>query len=729
MADDGGIIVLRLGAALDSTIEKSFAAVEARANKAAKALQQSTEQATKASENAAKRRGTADEQAAKRQETAAARAAARQQRETERASKSAQRETEKAAAAQIRATEKVARAREQAAKRAADAEQRSNRSLGQRFARSTADTASRFIAPYAPLASLARRTAGDLVRGAGIDLDPGAILGRAIDLNARATTLSANAYQPGAAGAAGIRQNPSELVGESRGIAKKYGLDAGDVLGGLEKFTAVAGDLETGRKTLEDMAKLAIVTGSGMENVVDAAGQVAAILPEGEGKAQRVADVMKAMAGQGRLGAVELKDMAVQMAKVASAAGRIEGDPAENIKRLGALMQLARQRGGATGGAQAATSIARLADTLVTPARAKGFEAAGIHVTDKKTGMIRDPAEVIFETIAKFGKDPIKLKSLFASSIGAKPAEGLANILRQGGDPKAEFEKLLHASLGEKQVNEDLAAAMDTPKAKLAKFQAALDETGDKLMLKLLPAFEQLAPKLLELSDVLTRTVTWIADNPKEAIATGIALSIGRAGIESTLRAGIERILTGAGGQNAGALGGVAGNIGAAFTVATLAVATLTVGKAIIDLWATKDEQNQRQGALGLAEANVAGNTAERKFAAGDVEGAKKSAEEAGAKAESGLAGVGNPSDTARNTNIMRGALLALTGPFELFFDKALTDSAKTRIAAETETRNQLLEELRRSNRIQEQIAQNTAAGPPPGAPPAPGPPGTTTGL
>lgn len=727
---DGPPIVIRIGASQDASIGKTFDSIEARANKANRALQKSSEKAGKLLAGGAEAAGKATDKLAAKQEAAAARAeraaqrvAAREAKEAEKAAAARIKASEKATAAALRGFEQIGRAARAAELAEARASQRSARRMGERFASGTANTATRFLTPYAPLASMARRTAGSLMRGAGIDLDPGAILGRAIDLNARATTLSANAFQDGVGGAAGVRQDPNALVRQSRSVAKKYGLDAGDVLGGLEKFTGVAGDLQTGRDVLDDMAKLSLTTGANLEDVVDASGQVAAILKDTPDKGQRVADVMRVMAGQGRLGAVELKDLSVQMAKIAATAGRIAGDPAENIKRLGALTQLARQRGGATGGAQAATAVARLADTVVTPARAAAFQKAGIDVIDKKSGLIRDLPSIIFDTVDKFGKDPIKLKKLFASSIGAKPAEALANVFRQGGDMRGEFGRILNADVKGSQ-NEDLARAMETPQAKIRRFQANLDELGDKLMVTLIPAFDRLSPRLLELGDIVARTTTWVADNPKTAIATAIGLSIGRAGIESTLRAGIERIMLGQGGGNAAALGKVAGSAGAAFAIGALAVTTLTVGTAIIDMWSTRQAKEQREGAESLAHSGEANEKIKRLAESGDVAGAKKLAEETSGANKTALGNLDESKSSAIGDWARKFLVGQLLGSGEGVFgvrkelgltDKEMDAASASKAAAEEKSRQDLVREQRTTNRYLQQLVQ--LSGPEPGGP------------
>ena len=61
---------------------------------------------------------------------------------------------------------------------------------------------------------------------------------------------------------------------EARQVANETGFGANQLMEGLQKFVGKTGDLETGRQVMRDLAKLSKATGTNLEDMVDAAGDV-----------------------------------------------------------------------------------------------------------------------------------------------------------------------------------------------------------------------------------------------------------------------------------------------------------------------------------------------------------------------------------------------------------------------------------------------------------------------
>jgi hypothetical protein len=97
---------------------------------------------------------------------------------------------------------------------------------------------------------------------------------------------------------------------------------------------------------------------------------------------------------------------------------------------------MAKRKGGAASAPEAATAAQNFVNTLKTNARVNEFKKAGIEVFNEK-GLMRDPTEIIMESIEKRGSDPVGLKKLFANVRGAKPVEALASTYRQAGGGEA----------------------------------------------------------------------------------------------------------------------------------------------------------------------------------------------------------------------------------------------------------------------------------------------------
>jgi TP901 family phage tail tape measure protein len=416
------------------------------------------------------------------------------------------------------------------------------------------------------------RFAMDIARGAGVNLDLGSIIGKSVAMERRAVDLANASIGTGVAGNES-RVNAGDLSKQARDIGATMGFDPERVLEGLQKFVGKTGDLKTGRDTLASMAKLASATGSELEDIVDAAGDVSNAIGEVPNKGKVVESVMRAIAGQGKVGAVEMKDLATQMAKLGAAAGAFGGDKAAAIEKMGILAQMARATGGAASASQATTAVGRFVTQLQTPARIKEFLAAGVKKEDiyDAKGGLRDPFEIIKRSIAATGADPLKMHKLFASSVGAKPVDALTKVYRDAGGGKAgmsaidaEVARLAKSAMTDAAVNEAHAERMKTSAAKVEQFNAKLTEIGARAAEGLLPALEKAGPDLLRLADAAGKFTVWIAENPKTAIGTLIAGAI----VASIAKAAIGDMV---GKAIGGALGGGGLALGALTLVATTA--------------------------------------------------------------------------------------------------------------------------------------------------------------
>jgi hypothetical protein len=237
-----------------------------------------------------------------------------------------------------------------------------------------------------------------------------------------------------------------------------------------------------------------------------------------------------------------------------------------------------------------------MVNTLRTPARMKAFAAAFSGAENDATfrkmfgkgfgldaggGKFRAIDDVILASIMAAGNDTSKFKKMWANVQGARPVEGLRQrYLEAGGGEagakavRAEFKKY-GGSISEKELADSHAVSMDSIESKANEFQENLDKIVSVTATKFIPAMEQLAPKFLDLARVAGSVTTWLVENPKTAIGAAVAYSIGRAGLESVVREGIERIFRGQGGPGGGPLGGPMGTGG---KVATGALAALGLG-------------------------------------------------------------------------------------------------------------------------------------------------------
>lgn len=565
-------IKIRVGASADANIGSAFTPIVAAAKKARAQVESEMGGAAKKTSSVYRTNANEAARAADTAGKAAEKAAQQQVRAQERAMAHVARIKERYFREEQRRQEQASRQEEAAVRKRA--EQTGYWSV--RYAARGFQTAGRF--------------GMDIARGAGVNLNMGAIIGKAVSMEKRAVDLANSALGTGVAGNE-KRVGAGSLVSQAREIGISSGYDPEKVLEGLQKFVGKTGDLKTARDMMADLARLSSATGSELEDMVDAAGDVANAVGEVPNKGKVVESVMRAIAGQGKVGAVEMKDLAVQMAKLGSAAGSFQGDQAKNVETMGIFAQMARARGGAASATQAATSVAAMVNTFKTPARIAAFKKEGIDVIDKNTQMIRDPFEILKEALTATQGDPERFKKMYANVQGARAVEGFANIYRQaGGGQKGmdavtkEFDRLKAASMSKAAIDEAHAARMQTSAAKIEVFNAKLTEVGAKIAEKILPQMEKLGPIVLDGVDGLGKLVAWIAENPLKSAFVLLGASIARAGAETVIRAGIESMVkNAAAGGAGGALGKGLGAAGSLLTIAAIAVTTFTVGSMVVD--------------------------------------------------------------------------------------------------------------------------------------------------
>lgn len=589
-------ILVRIGAAIDPSLPNAF-----------RPLLDGAERANEALGRGARRAGaTQKTELANAAKAAKAYADAMRQIEKTRADQAAK-ETQRATKAELKAFDERIKAAQRAsrekarvlrdeereiirtAERATRAEQRARaRSGSQRgttyFGR---DFANHVGANVGGVARGAARFGGAALRGTGFDTDAASMFSRGVDLERLAVSLSNQGVNVNDGKG---RIDPKLIEGKIRGAADMTAQSRTDIGGGIGEFVTRTGDLQAGLGMLDELAKLAKVADANFVDMGGAAGEVANALGEmpADQKAAEIVKLMNAFAAMGKMGAVELKDMATSFGKVGAASTAFEGNGSDNLRMMGAFLQLARAKGGAASARESATAIAGMANTLKTPARIGKFREEGIEVLNPETGMIRDPSKIIMDALAKTGGDPERMKKMFANVIGAKPAEAMATTFRRSraeaigrgasqesatqqglADVKAELDRFKNATIDATEFSDSFAAAMNTTSSKAQLAQNRFDDIADRVMEKVLPALERLEPGVTKAAEAFTGIVAWAAENPGAAITAAIVGSIAKAGIEASIRSA----LAGLGGASAGAVGAL-GAIAAAALLAAAGMKT-----------------------------------------------------------------------------------------------------------------------------------------------------------
>lgn len=555
----------------------------------------------------------------------------RAERQKEAAYRRMVREMERSQREETRIVDRELRARSAAAEREHE-----------RMARRTGYWAMRNFSPVTPTLSMGRRVAGDLARGAGVNFDTGSLVSNYVNRQTMATQLSNAAHiREGGVESAKTKVDPRVLMAEANKTALDTASDATEILSGMSAFVGKTGDLATARSIMADMARLSKATGSNMQDMLDASADVANALGDIPNKGRVIFDTMRAIAGQGQVGAVEIKDMASNMSKLAAMTGafKIEGSTAkileasgltdatsQNVAIMGAMAQAAKAHGGRPTATTAANSSMSFIRDMSNRTTMKRWREQGLDVfTDKSQTAIRDPKALILEVLNKTKGDLGQIANLMPNQNsravltafkhhyqqGIESAEAFAKKdgktltkdekhragLKMAAD---EFDNLLKVTMSNSEVAEKFGNVMQGDAAKAQIFQQKLQMIADTTSSRLLPAMEKLAPYVAQAADAFGKFLVWAVGNPGQAVATALSASIAKASLDNVVRTGIEQLFQVQNGKGKG-IAGAAGNIGATFTIAALAITTAQIGIAYIDSMSDKENKRIGDNAAGIA--------------------------------------------------------------------------------------------------------------------------------
>jgi len=590
MAADGQILI-RVGAAADRSVDTVFGGIEKRAlrtrdniNKALggggqSALAKSFDGVSRAAQRSAdsvdktwnqelarlNRIAKAQDKLFERVEANKVRVAEKAARERVRAEEKAVREVSRVAAAAARQNEREARQAER---------------VRQRFAERTAWRATKFMVPP-PMGALgvAHRIAGDLVRGAGVDMSVSGGVQRAIGLQSQAVTL-ANQERIATGSTAGAAHYASlaRTVGDQT-------FSAPDQVMGLQSgFAAGTGAYSALGEITPQLASMARASGANFGDVGSAAAKVYNQLKDGPDAISKTVEVMRAIVGQAAEGAVDMDQYASQIGRIAAGGFKFEGDRGTSIAKLSALTQLAMERG-ATSAPDAARATTSFVSTLGKGARLKAFQKAGVQVyTDEKQDTLRDPFEIIKDSFRKTNGNIPELGNMFMDVLGRKGVESLGAVYKGAGGGEAgiaaidkEFGRYMSKTLTVDTEKQNMADIGSSAEAKAQRFQNNLDRIAESMVSNVLPALEKLGPTIETVASIFAKMVSFSVENPVTAITAAFVAAIARAGVESSIRGAVEALIMGAGG------GGARGAVGALRTMpfgAATAGAALGVGLA-----------------------------------------------------------------------------------------------------------------------------------------------------
>jgi hypothetical protein len=418
-------------------------------------------------------------------------------------------------------------------------------------------------------------------------------------------------------GAGGVAtQNVGGLMTEAQGLAGRYGVDAGEVMKGMQIVAARAGGapgLTAMRKDLEDLTQTAVAYKISME---DMGGVVAAALNAGVQPGEEMRAVVTQLVAQGKEGSVEFADLAQELARLAGTGRNYDMKGGAMISRMVGFAQIAARA--QVSPEESRTAIKDIATDIFS--KQDYLSKSGITLTSKAGGLV-DPMTMMADIIEKaettglavpgarggsggMRKGELGLGKIFTGTSRAVTGE-LLKVYRQGTTDAsgnrvtgraaviAEIEKFSNAQLARGERDTALKTVMGTTgnQAQRAMQQFYAD------MSKLTPELAKLIPLLTQLATGLTKVAVWTAENPfkglgivfgahltKELAAVGLSSLVRSLFTQQVAQSGASAALSGLA-TNASAAGGslsrLPGILGALGAVAAAGTAGYAAGSII----------------------------------------------------------------------------------------------------------------------------------------------------
>lgn len=308
----------------------------------------------------------------------------------------------------------------------------------------------------------------------------------------------------------------AESMGEFRDALKRTSAEAGinrqELLNGVSAYVALTGDAAGAASSMKMFGKVANATSSSMDDIA----AVAASMKNNLGIDPKDFEAgFSALSVQGKAGAVELRELAAQLAGIAPSFSKFDGGMGtKGLIQMGAALQVVRQGFGSS--AEAATGMRALMTSLQR--NATKFGKKKIFYTDengkKQLRDIRDIVDAIGNS--KLARDPTKLTQAFGSDEAKRAYDQLIanrklldDLIVKGGDKNA--------------IDRDAATFMASPAGKMQKAIEALKAamldafTPDRIE-EMAAAMEKLAGVTSTVVDFMDRLLT---GGPKQGMLLG----------------------------------------------------------------------------------------------------------------------------------------------------------------------------------------------------------------
>ena len=202
----------------------------------------------------------------------------------------------------------------------------------------------------------------------------------------------------------GTAQTTAALRAQIRGISKDSSVSADQVLAGASQYVALTGDAAGASTAMQAFADIAIASGASVEDVATATASLRTSMGL---DSKDIEAAFSAMIIQGKEGAVEIKNLAGELASLAPQFAAFQGAQGlSGIRELGAAMQVVMK--GAGTASQASTQLQSLMGALADTEVLRKLKKVGVAIYDQN-GQLRNASDIFKElaTNQKLGDERV----------------------------------------------------------------------------------------------------------------------------------------------------------------------------------------------------------------------------------------------------------------------------------------------------------------------------------
>lgn len=421
-------------------------------------------------------------------------------------------------------------------------------------------------------------------------------------------------------------------------VGATRGFNAPEVIAGMSKFQGTAGEGAATMKMAPVLTRTSLATGASMENLGDMyASMYAAIRNSAGGSAKSVDQIIdeieelgRVFGAMGQVGAIEIKDVAAVGSEITAAAMSYHGNIKDNIQKVGAMMQIAKQTGGAggMGGNEASTAVQNFANDLVKNKdeankylKSVGGADASVF-SDKSHTKLKSLDVLIPELMAATGGDLEKMSDVL-NIRGARGLKGFTEPYREaydktiaGGGTKKEaieagkkavsarFNQFSGIQMSKGEVESKANFRLNQADKQFEERMRELTSVvGDRLLpevIRLIPSLAKLTPYVTAAAETVAKFVRVFAENPMSGLGSIVGLAITaeitKAGLGALLNSALQKAIAapGAGVGAGGAIGAIAVGVG-----------TFTIASAVLNIMGAARQQEAENAAKSMQQVQM----------------------------------------------------------------------------------------------------------------------------